>query len=324
VTIERIAIVSRDQWLALRQQDVTASDVAIVCGEGAYGSLAELYAEKKGLRPPLADNPVLRRGRWDEPAVFEALAEHKPHWELTRAKIYLRDSELRLGATPDGYALAPEHDGPGVVQAKSVSRWIFRNRWMVDPGESVEYGEADPPSYYVLQTLAEMMLSNASWGMLAVIVKGEFDASFRLFPIDRDPSLEHIIRDSVRIFWSEYLDPGIMPPFDPQRDAKLIKLLYHADNGTSIDLATDNRALELVDDLIELQAARKRISKDEDEIKTELQAKLGANTFGILRDGRCLSWKSQNRRSYVVPATTTRTLRILKHKPQELTEDDEQ
>jgi predicted phage-related endonuclease len=316
VSIERIAITSREQWLSLRMQDITASDVAIVCGEAAYGSQAELYAEKKGLRPPLTDNPVLRRGRWDEPAVFEALAEYKPHWELTRAKIYLRDPELRLGATPDGFALAPEHDGPGIVQAKSVSRFVFRNRWMVDPGEMVDYGEADPPPYYILQTLTEMMLSGANWGVLAVIIKGEFDASFRMFPIDRDPGLEYIIKDSVRIFWNDYLDPCIMPPFDPQRDSELIKLLYRADKGTSIDLTYDNRALELVDDLTELQAARKRITKQETEIKNELQAKLGDNTFGNLRDGRCLSWKTQPRRAYTVPASAPRVLRILKHKPQ--------
>jgi hypothetical protein len=177
----------------------------------------------------------------------------------------------------------------------------------------------------VLQTLTEMMLSQAKWGVLAVIVKGEFDAAFRMFPIDRDPTLEALIQDCVRIFWKDYLDPGIMPPFDPLRDAALIKLLYRADKGTSVDLTFDNHALELVDDWIELQASRKRITKLEDQLKTELQAKLGDNTFGILRDGRCLSWKTQPRRAYTVPASAPRVLRLLKHKPQpqEQSEDDE-
>ena len=71
--IERVEIQDRDQWLAMRRDNVNASEVPIVCGEGAYGSLAELFAEKKGLRPPLVDSGVLRRGRWQEAAVFEAL-----------------------------------------------------------------------------------------------------------------------------------------------------------------------------------------------------------------------------------------------------------
>ena len=77
--IERIPLDDdRDAWLATRSGFVNASEMATVCGEASYGSLAELYAEKKGLRPPLIDSGVLRRGRWGEAAVFQALADLFP------------------------------------------------------------------------------------------------------------------------------------------------------------------------------------------------------------------------------------------------------
>jgi predicted phage-related endonuclease len=309
--IERHPITSREQWLELRRQDVTASDVAIVCGEGAWGSLAQLYADKKGLSPPLTDSGVLKRGRWGEAAVFEALADERPEWELRRAKIYLRDSDLRLGCTPDGFALAPGRDGIGIVQAKTVSRSVFYQKWVQGDDEF-----AIPPRHYMLQTLTEEMLAETTWGVIAVVINGEYDWDFRLFDVERHAEAEARIKTKVVEFWQHYLDPNIMPPFEPQRDAELIKALYPEDTGTTVDLSADNRAAQLVDDLSETQAALKRLGDSEKTIKAELQAKMGENTFGVLADGRCLSWKLMHRRGYTVEPTDYRQFRILKHKPE--------
>lgn len=309
MAVERIAIKDRDSWLAMRRANINASEVATVCGEGAYGSLAELYAEKKGLRPPLVDSGVLRRGRWSEAAVFEALADERPEWQIVRAKIYLRDTELRLGATPDGFALAPDRDGRGVIQAKTVARSVFRRRWLEDP--ETELGDARAPSYYVLQNLTEMMLSGCSWGVLAVLVMSEFDSQLRLFDIERNPEAEGRIEGKVADFWVRWFDPGIMPPFDPQRDELLIKTLYPQDDGTEIDLTRDNRAAQLAEDLIETIKAKKRLAETETTIKAELQGKLGAHTFGQLAGGLRVSWKTQHRRAYSVPANSFRTLKVM-------------
>ena len=158
--IERHPVTDRDAWLALRRENINASEIGIVCGAGGYGSPAELYAEKKGLRPPLIDTGTLKRGRWGEAAVFEALADERPEWDVRRAKVYLRDPALRIGATPDGFAIAPDRDGFGVVQTKMVSRSVFRAKWLVDPAASIAEGEARPPLAYELQTLTEELLGD--------------------------------------------------------------------------------------------------------------------------------------------------------------------
>ena len=71
--IERVPLdnISRDEWLRMRRNFVSASEAATVCGEASYGSLAELYCEKRGLRPPQADSGVLKRGRWGELATLK-------------------------------------------------------------------------------------------------------------------------------------------------------------------------------------------------------------------------------------------------------------
>jgi hypothetical protein len=115
-------------------------------------------------------------------------------------------------------------------------------------------------------------------------------------------------------FFEDYFDPGIMPPFEPLRDEALVRALYPKDDGNEIDLTRDNRALALVEDLIETQRASKRLMQQERAIKTELCAKLGEHSFGRLADGRRLSWRLQHRKAYSVEATDYRVLRILSAK----------
>jgi len=314
--IERVKLNDdREGWLRDRLGFVNASEMAIVCGEGAWGSLAELFAEKKGLRPPREDSGVLRRGRWGEGAVFEALRDEQPEWQILRAKIHVRDTERRIACTPDGFAIAPDRSGPGVVQAKVVSRSIFRDKWLNDPEERVKFGDATPPRHYVIQTVTEMMLNNSAWGVLAVLINGEYDWDFRLFDVERDEVIEDRIIYRTESFFRDHLDPGIMPPYDPQRDEALVKALYPKDTGTTIDLSTDNRALAAVEDLEQTQAALKRMEKQEKALKTELEGKIGDNTYALLSDGRCLSWKMQHRKGYSVEPNDFRVLRILQQKP---------
>lgn len=332
MAVERIPIVDRTSWLEQRAPFINASEVATVCGLGPFGSLAELYATKKGLRPPRQDTALLQRGRWLEYAVFEALAEQRPDWHAKRAAIYLLDRERRLGCTPDGFAYDTDRGsvddvmprGRGVIQAKVISRTVFRRRWLLDEADRIEDGEAEPPIYYVLQTLTEMALSECSWGALAVLVTGEFDAVLRIFELERDDNREALVFESVRQFWHDHLDPGIMPAFDPQRDEALIRALYPKSDGALIDLSTDNRALAAVEEMTESQVALTRLSKTVSALKAELTAKLGANSYGLLNDGRCLSFKSQHRKAYSVAAADYRVLRVLKKMPQLSNENDDE
>lgn len=315
---DRISLtdVSRDAWLDMRRAHINASEVPIVVGEATWGSLAELYAEKKGLRPPKEDTGVLRRGRWGEAAVFEALADERPEWQVARSRLYVVDQERRQACTPDGFATAPDRDGIGIVQCKVVASSVFRQKWHDDPAD--DYSSASPPAPYLIQTIQEMRLNDVAWGVIAVVINGEFTWRFRLFDVERDPVIEDRIDAKCEKFFREYLDAGIMPPFEPLRDEALIKHLYPSDTGAVVDLAGDNRALTLVEDLTETQSALKRLHDQEKALKTELEGKLRDNTFGKLADGRWLSWKQQQRKAYAVEASSYRVLRILKDTPKEM------
>jgi len=320
MTISRIPLddIPRELWLERRRRFINASETAIVLGEAKWGSLAELYAEKKGLRAPRKDRTgVLRRGNWGESSVFDALADSYPDWKLVRAKVQVIDEDRREACTPDGFAEVPDRDGIGVVQAKVCARSVFR-RWLENVDDSVEFGAFTPPAAYRIQTLHEMMLNECSWGVLAVLINGEYTWDFRLFEVKRNPAIEDRIHYRIADFFERYLDANIMPSFEPLRDEVLVRELYPKDHGTAIDLTGDNHALALVEDLLQAQAKEKD-AKDQIKIaKVELQAKMGDNTYGLLPDGRTVQWKLEHKRAYTVAAQDNRVFRLLKGRPKDL------
>jgi predicted phage-related endonuclease len=312
--IERVPIDNSYPWHAARLEFIGASEIATIMGLSTYASGAQLYAEKKGIRLPINNTALLDRGRWGEAATIQALCDRRPEWQVNRAKIHVIDRSRRLSCTPDAFASAPDREGIGLIQAKTVGLNHYRDRWLLsDDGDL--YGEVQLPIAYRLQTLTERMLTECPWCALVVLITSEFDWHFRLFDIDPDPVLEDQICTAVDKFWRDYLDPGIMPPFELPADVKLIKHLYPQDDGTEVDLTSDNRALVAVEELTETTKARKRLEKTEYTLKAELMAKLGTASYGRLPDQRRLSARVQHRKGFAVEPTHFRTLRVLKAEP---------
>lgn len=314
MNIQRIPIQNRDQWLSLRAEDITASDIGAVCGEGMYSSAAAVYAEKKGLLGAREQTEAMKKGVWGEAAVFEAIGWERPDWELVRAKVYLRDPKARLGATPDGAALIPGRDGLAIVQAKVVSKTVFSRIWLDNPEDDPhnEFAPATVPLGYQLQVLTEAHLADAPWPIIAALVTDEWRWSLRLFDVPRNAAAEQKIRALVAYFWEAHLDPGIAPSIDPARDADLVKLLYPADVGTTIDLSRDNAMPGLITRLEEIKASMNNLTRERKGIETEIKGKMGPHSCATLSDGRYVTWKLQERAASYSEATSYRVLRTHK------------
>jgi predicted phage-related endonuclease len=313
MSIERIAInpvKDRAAWLALRQQDVTASDVPAICGEGMFGSATKVWAEKLGKVGPQEMTEAMKRGLWGEAAVFSAIEMEYPDWEVRRAKVYLRDTDARLGATPDGAAIIPGLDGITVIQTKVIARPVFNAHWLTNPED--EYSPITAPLGYQLQTLTETMLADAARAMIVALVVDTFKWELKLVPLDRNAAAEAVIRERVASFWRNYLDTGIQPPVDPERDEAIIKALFPTDNGCEIDLSGDNELPGFVEMLEAARAKKKFAESDEKIAKTAIAGKMGEASIARLADGRRVSHKEQGRAGYVVEPSSFRVMRILK------------
>lgn len=307
--IERHAITSREQWLALRKPDITASVVGALFGAHPYESALKLYLAKRGLEFPEPDSAVLRRGRLLESAVAEAAAEEKPNWRIERAREYLRDPGLRLGATPD-FFIDGDPRGRGVLQAKTVAPQAFKKFWTPEA----------PPFWIVLQAATEAMLEGAAFGAVAALIVDPYRLELRLYEVPRRAATEALIRTAVADFWSR-VERGDEPDPNYTVDAALAAAMYPAEVPAKVaELAGDNALPGL---LAERAALKARIKQDEArcaDIETELKFKMGDAEVGSV-GGFVVSWRTHQRKAYTVPAASIRQLRITDMRPKERSDD---
>jgi predicted phage-related endonuclease len=301
----RIPITNRAEWLSRRRFDVTASAIgALFDGCHPYISPLRLFVEKQGLidLPAQKDAGPLRRGRVLEPAVAAAVAEQRPDWQLEKGNEYFRDEELSLGGTPD-YFIHGDPRGPGLLQAKTTAPSVFDRDW--HDGK----GELTIPRYILLQAHTELLLTDATFGVVAVLVVDPYELPCVIIEVSRDPAQEQDIRDRVIAFWKD-IEAGRQPDIDLAKDRSLLKeLTPHETPGLAIDLSQDN---EIVSSLIERRNLKESIKKDElqcEKIEALVMARMGVAEFATVPEFS-VTWKTQKRREFTVPAKEGRVLTI--------------
>ena len=266
MTVERIPITNRQQWLAWRKFDITASVVGAVFNLHPYVSPLRLYVDKQGLvdLPPQADTGPLRRGRILESAVAAAVAEQRADWTLEKCTEYFRDEELGLAATPD-FFIHGDPRGLGILQAKTAAPSVFEREWKNN----------QPPMWITLQATTEMMLTGAVFGAVACLVVDPFNLPCPIFDIPRHEAAEKKIIAGVSQFWID-IEHGDEPDADYGLDRELLKtLMPHEEPDVTVDLSSDN---EVIAGLIE-RAELKETIKNADEkckaIETMVMSRMG-------------------------------------------------
>lgn len=294
--IEHHPIIDRPSWLAMRRQDLTASDLGAVAGVDEYRTALSVFTEKRGMGM-MSESAMMRRGRWLEFAAAAAIIESNPNWRVIDPRVYIRDPEIRLGCTPD--RIAEDEDAPGLInlQIKSISRPTFE-KWA-----------GEPPLSYMLQTCAEGMLLEARISYLCVFVISTYEAELVLFEIPRHRGAEIRIRQSAVDFWRD-MEAGRFPVPDFRRDGETISALYSMPKpGPALDLSGSNRIREVLE---ERAALKDRIKIDLEAVsalENEIKYEMGESELAKLPGWR-LSWKEQTRRAYTVPENSFRALKI--------------
>jgi predicted phage-related endonuclease len=312
VTVERVQITDRAQWLSWRKYDITASVVGAVFGLHPYVSPLRLYVDKQGLvaLPEQADSGPLRRGRILESAVAAAVEEQWPTWKLEKCNEYFRDDEIGLAATPD-FFIHGDPRGLGVLQAKTAAPSVFEREWKIG-----DDGFINPPMWITLQATVEMMLTGAVFGAVACLVVDPYKLPCHVVEIPRHEAAEKKIKLGVDQFWKD-IEEGREPGPDYGLDRELLKsLMPTEDPAVSIDLTHDN---EVIAGLIERADLRERIKADEEKckaIETMLMSRMRDAAIAMVPDFT-VSWKTEARKGYTVQPSTPRVLRIRdKRKPE--------
>lgn len=300
-SVECHPIISREEWLTWRKQDITASRTGALFDVSPYETSLKLYAEQRGVEfEHKPEDKVMRRGRWLERVVGEAVAELRPEWAVEAVNAYYREPSLRLGGTPDFWILGDTR-GRGVLQAKSVAPSVLAKSW--DQGRV-------PPEWIVWQLRTEMLLTNAAFGAIGALVVDPFNMDCFIFEVARDPEAEQLIIAAVETFWNNVTN-GIEPQPDFSRDAEVIKALTsRVTPGLTRDLSANNELPELLEQRAALMASIGEMKARCEAIEAEVKYLLGdAEQAAGLNSWR-ITYKLESRKEYTVKARTGRVLRI--------------
>lgn len=313
--IERRIINDEDEWLAWRQEDITASVVAALWNAHPYETIYGLAAQRLGLHmPEPLSSPILSRGREFQEIVGRYVQRKYPSWTLTPGNVYLRDPEARLGGTPDFFC--ETEDGKiGVIEAKTVASLWFRQHW----ADGV-------PEWIVLQCLTCAMLAGADFGLVAALVidPWRWPPEMHDYPVARHPDAEKAIYQGVRNFWAA-LERKEMPTPDFTRDRGLIAAMFqHATPGKIIDLSGDNRMPELLAEHAKAKADLRELEKKVKALAAEAKQKIGdAEVVTGVPGWSRITCKEVSVKEKIVKAYSFRNLRATADKPTETEQEEE-
>jgi predicted phage-related endonuclease len=303
-------IVSREQWLALRRRDVTASLAAALFGEGVhpYQTRYGLWALKSGkVDEEQAENAAMRRGRLLEPVLMQLLCEDNPTWKLSPCRHFYSDPKARIGATPDFLATRPDIPGLGIIQGKTAGKFAFKKGWTGPDGD------VEIPLWIAVQASVEAALTGASWAAVAVMTLGDGGLEPYLEDVPLRPALMAKLRKLAADFWDRVADER---PYSPEfdRDAYMIAQIYaEADEGGEIDLSGNNRIGELLAKREGYKSTEKNGS-DAEKARKSLDAEiinmLGNAARGRLADGRVIEAPTTRRKGYEVKPSSFRSVKI--------------
>lgn len=294
----------REEWLALRRQDVTASVAGALLGVDPFKSRYRLWMEKAGrVSEDVEETEAMLRGKLLEEPALKMLAIDRPKWKVWQPNVYLRDPAARIGATPDAYAVDPARKGVGVIQVKSVSPRAFRSRWQD------ETGEAEPPLYVLAQTIQEAHLAGAAWAAVLALV---IDNGIRVHVIDVPihAGVVKRLREETAKFWQS-IEAGEAPEPDYAADGALLAGLYAEDNGREVDLSGDNFLPTLLDEREQIKAEMRAAKARADEIDAEIIAKIGEHERAFI-PGWSVKRPLVRRKGFYVEPTEYRRLSIKK------------
>lgn len=277
------------QWLALRDADLTSTEVSALFGCSPYATAYEMFHRKNGqLVVEFESNDRVRWGNRLETAIAFGIAEDLG-LIVEPFKVYGRIEKLRMGSSFDFkiVGLAPgftgddtyrdlfRKHGPGIMEVKNVDGLQFRRTW-ISEGEVQE-----APAHIELQVQHQLEVADLEWTVIAPLIGGNTPMPFARL---RDREIGGAIREKVKEFWS-WIKKQTPPAPDYAADGEVIAQLLGEDNGESIDMSDNARLAEVRLKLTEAGDAEKKAKETKDACKAEILHIVGNNRKILVQGG---------------------------------------
>lgn len=305
--VEELARGDRAQWMALRGEDLCASEAGALFDAHKYTTRRRIHLAKAFGEPP-EQNADMRRGKIMEPAVAEAIVVDCG-WSPVRIDTYLRaradDPLVRMGASLDYRMTVPlaellghpktrataEAAGwadldPGLldltVECKSVDMGVFEREW------------ADgPPTMTVVQSAMQSLLAGADGGLVACLLDNRARELY-LYAVPRHAGFEARLVDAVCDFWRAY-EAGEEPPVVALDNGFMSDYFPASDDGEVVNLTDESGPWQaLVAERERLKLDQKRTQVRIDEIEAQIKDRMRDAARAIL-PGWSITWRSDSR-----------------------------
>ena len=276
--IETIPFTTEDAWRQARALDVTSTEIAALFGCSPYLSEYELWHRKRDkVITELEANERMTWGLRLQDSIAAGVAQEQG-WTIRRMTEYLRDPELRLGASFDfgiDWTVNAEQvvkETNGLLEVKNVDSLQFKRGWLMDKDLETGQESIESPPHIELQAQQQLLVSGRAFLYLGALVGGNTLHLLHRLP---DPKIHAAIRAKVRAFWAS-IEANTPPEPDFKRDARFIAQLYgFAEPGKVLDAMDNERLMTLMAEY-QIEAGLERDAKArKDALKAEVLTMIG-------------------------------------------------
>ena len=270
-----------------RQTSIGASDAGPALGLSRHKTQYQLWEEKTASEIIQFDNPILRRGRMFEPIIRQMYSN-----ETGRAvkKVPKMTSERYpfMSASPDGYV----EDGKRYIEIKTA-----RNK-----REWGEPGTDEIPLPYMIQVQHGLIVT----GLEVADIPVSFSLDdFAIYEVPADKELQEMIIEKEAAFWE--LVKNRIPP----EPSNYVDVYRRFAQSMPKSIQADSDIAGAIQALRSIKLSQKELKEREDQLKTMIGKFMAESDTLIDFDGNTLAtWKTQNKKAYMVKESSSRVFRI--------------
>ncbi|MCK5561232.1 MAG: YqaJ viral recombinase family protein, partial [Thermoplasmata archaeon] len=148
------------EWLELRTQDITSTEIGALFGISPYVTEYELWHRKKNQTiVDFEENERMKWGTLLQDSIAAGIAEEQG-WQIRRMDEYIRGSELRLGSSFD-FSIEPDeaNKDKALLEIKNVDSLIFKQQWL----KNEETGKLEAPLHIEIQVQHQLLVSGRQY-----------------------------------------------------------------------------------------------------------------------------------------------------------------
>lgn len=287
------ATMPREEWLVLRRQGLGGSDAAASMGLSPYMSPLALYLDKVDPAPD-EDKEIFEAGRRAEPLILKWFGD-QTGMKVESYPVLMRSKRWSFMLANVDAIATDEHGEVSILEAKNVGSYGARD-W--DDG---------PPLHVRLQGQHYLAVTGAARVYFAALIGGNH---FTWFCVDRD---EELIADMVKAeerMWT-MIQMRRMPDVDGSESTKkALKAHYGTVEREEIEVSSEFLTL-----LHHRRALKATVDMDQsrlDEIENKMIVAMQGAEIATHQGEIVATWKSSEKKSYTVKASTSRRWNIPK------------